>query len=377
MDLDTECIPLGHIQTYFDLQKALVPDADWLQRRSQLAVRNPGELLETIIGIDPQTFYRNAGIDCQLGDTNRFISTRQTLALVDQAVKALDMPYLGLAMGNLMTVSHHGMAGLAAVTQPTLRACLDTIRRFCMELFPPLDMDGYIQDGDAAFVISENISLAPYTHFFFELNMVSFYNIFVHLVAGQYQLSSADFSYPEPPWGHIYRRYFHCPVRFNQPQTCLRGDPRLADYELPLANRLMAMSAERTLFENVPTRALRLLPLRLRRLLMRYYGAFPSLERAASELGMSGRTLRRKLAESGTTYQQELDAVREKLTREYFARGGSSVTEIALMLGFADASAFSKAFRRWTGLSPSAWLNQQQAGQGVQASPVLHIAERN
>ena len=73
------------------------------------------------------------------------------------------------------------------------------------------------------FTMAENVSLAPYTHFFFELNMVSFYNIFTQLVGGERELYSADFSYPEPPWGHIYRRYFRCPVRFNQPVTCLRG----------------------------------------------------------------------------------------------------------------------------------------------------------
>ena len=362
MDLDTECIPLGHIQTYFDLRKGIVLERDWLFRRSQLTeadVKNHDSLLELIVGIDESAFLRNAGISHAPGESGVFISTRQTLALVDQAIKLLDMPYLGLAMGNLMTVSHHGMAGVAAVTQPTLRGCLETIRRFCAELFPPLEMDGFEggDDKEAAFIITENLSLAPYTHFFMELNMVSFYNIFEHLVAGAHTLTGADFSYPEPPWGHIYRRYFNCPVRFNQPLTCLRGDPALADYELPLANRLMAMSAEKTLFENIPTRAMRLLPLRLRRLLLRYYGAFPSLETAATEMGMSGRTLRRKLAEEGTTYQHELDVVRERLTREYFARGGESVTEIAMLLGFTDSSAFAKAFRRWTGLSPSEYLS--------------------
>jgi len=358
MNVDTECIPLGHIQTYFDLRKSLVLEADWLQKRSHLSLNNPGEILEGIIGLNQETFYRNAHIDYRPGDADRFISTRQTVALADQAIKALDMPYLGLAMGNLMTVSHHGMAGVAAVTQPTLAACLDTIRRFCMELFPPLEMKSFEGDAEAAFIIEEAISLAPHTHFFLELNMVSFYNIFQHLVAGEYELTSADFGYPEPAWGNIYRRYFKCPVRFNQPQTCLRGPSSLANYELPLANRLMAMSAEKSLFENIPTRAIRLLPLRLRRLLVRYYGAFPSLENAASELGMSGRTLRRKLAEDGTTYQNELDRVREKLTREYFARGGESITEVALLLGFADSSAFAKAFRRWTGMSPTAFLAQ-------------------
>jgi|GEM_PF-359514 len=362
MDLDTECIPLGHIQTYFDLRKGIVLERDWLERRSRLTeqdVHNHSELVQVIIGLDQAAFYRNANIQYTPGDVGCFISARQTMALVDQAIKALDMPYLGLAMGNLMTISHHGMAGVAAVTQPTLRGCLEAIRRYCMELFPALEMDGFVGDSEAAFVISENISLAPYTHFFMELNMVSFYNNFQHLVAGDYEITGADFSYPEPAWGHIYRRYFKCPVRFNQPQTCLRGDPALADYELPLANRLMAMSAEKTLFENIPTRAMRLLPLRLRRMLVRYYGAFPSLENAASEMGMSGRTLRRKLAEEGTSYQHELDIVRERLTREYFARGGQSITEVAMMLGFADSSAFAKAFRRWTGMSPSEYLESR------------------
>lgn len=365
MDLDTACIPLGHIQTYFDLRKALIPDAHWLARRSQLDVRNPHEILEAVIGIDQQDFYRNAGIDYRPGDSGVFINARQVLALVDQAVRALDMPYLGLAMGNLMTISHHGMAGLAAVTQPTLRGCLETIQRFCRELFPPLEFNGEVRSREASFSVEETLSLAPYTHFFMELNMVSFYNIFRQLVGGEHELFSVDFSYPEPAWGHIYRRYFHCPVRFGQPRTCMVGAPELADYEMPLANRLMAMAAEKTLFENIPTRAMRLLPLRLRRLLVRYYGAFPSLENAASELGMSGRTLRRKLAEEGTSYQHELDVVRQKLAEDYFSRGGESVTELALQLGFADSSAFAKAFRRWTGCAPTEYLERlrQQGGE--------------
>ena len=116
------------------------------------------------------------------------------------------------------------------------------------------------------------------------------------------------------------------------------------------------MTAEKSLFENIPTKAMKYLPLRLRRLLVRYYGAFPSLENAASELGMSGRTMRRKLKDDGTSYQQELDFVRQKFAREYFARGGDSITELAHLLGFADSSAFAKAFRRWTNMSPKEYM---------------------
>ncbi|MFI4919402.1 MAG: helix-turn-helix domain-containing protein [Legionellales bacterium] len=249
------------------------------------------------------------------------------------------------------------MAGVAAVTQPNLGACLDSISRFCSELFPPLEMYTQINDNVGMFIMTENVEMAPYSHFFLEINMMSFYNIFNHLVGGEHKLHSVNFSYPEPAWGHIYRRYFsHCTVRFNQPHTCLLGDASLAQYELPLANRLMALSAEKVLFENIPTKAVRLLPLRLRRLLMRYYGSFPSLDTAASDLGMSARTLSRKLAEDGTTYQQELDTLREKLAKEYFFRGGSSVTQVALMLGYTDSSNFAKAFKRWTGISPTEFM---------------------
>lgn len=373
MDIDTECIPLGHIQTYFDLRKSLVPDADWLQRKAQLSMRDPHELIDVIIGIDPAGFYRKAGIDYHPEDTGRLISTRQCLSLVGQAIDALQMPYLGLAMGNLMTISHHGMAGVAAVTQPTLRGCLETIARFGAELFPPLEISGGVVGGEGALVISENIPLAPYAHFFYELNIASFYANMQYLLGEERQPWRVEFSYPEPAWGNIYRRYFRCPVVFGAPRTAIVGDPAWENFELPLANRLMAMAAEKSLFENIPTRAMRLLPLRLRRLLMRCYGAFPSLERAASDLGMSGRTLRRKLAEEGTSYQQELDQVRRKLAQEYFARGGESVTELALMLGFADSSAFAKSFRRWTGCSPSEFQLQLRVGSGGPIAVAGHI----
>jgi AraC-like DNA-binding protein len=371
MDLDTRCIPLGHIQTYFDLRKALIPDANWLQKRSQHVVHNPHEILEMIIGIDQQDFYRNAGIDYRPGDSGVFISTRQVLDLVDQAVLALEMPYLGLAMGNLMTITHHGMAGVAAISQPTLKGCLETVARFCQELFPPLEMYGRVDAREACFGIEPNLSLAPYTHFFLELNMVSFYNIFRQLTGGEHELTRVEFSYAEPEWSPVYRRYFRCPVVFGAAETRLVGAVELADYEMPMANRLMAMAAEKTLFENIPTRAIRLLPLRLRRLLVRYYGAFPSLENAASELGMSGRTLRRKLAEEGTTYQRELDAVRQKIAEDYFSRGGTSVTELSLSLGFADSSAFAKAFRRWTGLAPTEYLERLRTEAGAAAHPAV------
>jgi AraC-like DNA-binding protein len=79
----------------------------------------------------------------------------------------------------------------------------------------------------------------------------------------------------------------------------------------------------------------------------------PTAERVASVLGISARTFARKLADLGTSYQQIVDQLRAERARRYLVEEGLSVTEVASRLGFSDASAFHRAFRRWFGQSPS------------------------
>ena len=79
-------------------------------------------------------------------------------------------------------------------------------------------------------------------------------------------------------------------------------------------------------------------------------------ERIASLLNMTVRTMHNKLDSAGTSYQQLLDDTREELAREYMQKKQLSVSEIAYMLGYTDLSSFSRAFKRWTGQSPRAYL---------------------
>src|SRR5690606_4145779 len=81
----------------------------------------------------------------------------------------------------------------------------------------------------------------------------------------------------------------------------------------------------------------------------------PSQQAAAKAMGMSLRNLQRRLAEDGTTYREVLSETRRELACSYLEEGRLSVTEIAFLLGFSDTSAFSRAFRRWTGEAPSTW----------------------
>ena len=74
---------------------------------------------------------------------------------------------------------------------------------------------------------------------------------------------------------------------------------------------------------------------------------------------MSLRNLQRRLEEEGTSYREALNETRRDIARSYLDEGHTSVTEIAFLLGFADTSGFSRAFRRWTGLSPRAYIQDR------------------
>lgn len=79
-------------------------------------------------------------------------------------------------------------------------------------------------------------------------------------------------------------------------------------------------------------------------------------ERIAREIGMSSRTMRRKLAEEGSSFQDVVDACRMRQAQfEFRTRPDLSIAQIALRLGYAEHSNFTRAFHRWAGVSPQAW----------------------
>ncbi|MDF5729485.1 MAG: AraC family transcriptional regulator [Rhizonema sp. PD38] len=76
------------------------------------------------------------------------------------------------------------------------------------------------------------------------------------------------------------------------------------------------------------------------------------VEAITKRLGFVSRTLQRKLKEAGTSYQELLDETRQSLSTHYLQEQHITVSEVAFLLGFSEASAFSRAFKRWTGTTP-------------------------
>ena len=102
----------------------------------------------------------------------------------------------------------------------------------------------------------------------------------------------------------------------------------------------------------------------MRSLLGERVSNMPSLEEVAERLGLNARALSRRLSRKGTNYQKEVSRLRLEIALQYLVNADSSITEIALQLGYCDTSAFCNAFKRWTGCSPRQYkqMHEQVVG---------------
>jgi AraC-like DNA-binding protein len=95
----------------------------------------------------------------------------------------------------------------------------------------------------------------------------------------------------------------------------------------------------------------------------------PTIERIAPRLGMSVRTLQRRLSDWGRTFEQVLDETLREVAMEQLATGSDSITNTALQLGYSDVAHFTRAFRRWTGMTPSEFAKAAQRSKSHHAPP--------
>jgi AraC-like DNA-binding protein len=90
-------------------------------------------------------------------------------------------------------------------------------------------------------------------------------------------------------------------------------------------------------------------------------GSRPDLVMVAKELGMSHRTLQRRITDEGSTFRQLLNETRHELVRQYLVNPAVEITEAAFLVGYEDPNSFYRAFRSWEGTTPAEWRAAHQS----------------
>ncbi|MEQ8301349.1 MAG: AraC family transcriptional regulator ligand-binding domain-containing protein [Hyphomonas sp.] len=191
---------------------------------------------------------------------------------------------------------------------------------------------------------------------FYELTEISF----ARLTCGprrfldQPHVLEAHFRHDDPGYAAVYERVFNCPVHFSCRWNALKLHPDVGSWpvaaEPDYVFEILVKHADQMLEEQRPSGTLQR---RVERHLTSVlHTGSVSAESVAQMLGMSRQTLHRKLKAEGTSFREIIENTRETLAKAYLSSDKLSVSETAYLLGYADPAAFSRAFKRMTGVNP-------------------------
>jgi AraC-like DNA-binding protein len=290
------------------------------------------------------------------------VSAKHYGALWRAIAAALDDEFFGQD-SRRMKAGSFAMLCHAVLGCKTLGQALERSLRFYALILD--DISGSVERDaqEARIVLHERLAGASQRVFAHELLLMLLYGVSCWLVGRRIPILRTEFSYAEPVHSAEYRLMYCADLRFNRSNTLLAFEAAYLD--LPVvqndcsAKEFLRSAPENILlkYKNVSSLAARV----RRRLRQCLPGMVPDFEQLAQELGMTPATLRRRLHEEGESYQSIKDQLRRDLAISYLSHSNRSVTDIALELGFAERSAFHRAFRKWTGASPGEFRRTQQA----------------
>lgn len=298
-----------------------------------------------------------SGIDPGLlqDDDNR-IPLPMYASLMSIAKEATGDPALGLHFGESVGVERVSIVGLISQASATMYDAFVQLNRYGRLV---VDVGGGTEDRFR--MDSERgelwlVDTRPNPNEFPELTE----SAFAQLVCGPRRLGvppvaqAVHFTHPEPSYRSEYERIFAAPVFFERPRNALKVDERLATYRIAalpsyafgvLADHADALLAE---LENPKTTRAEVESL----LLPILHTGGASMGNVAEQMSVSRQTLFRRLKFEGVTFERVLDELRREMALRYLTGSKTSVNETAYLVGFSDPTAFSRAFKRWTGVNP-------------------------
>lgn len=317
-------------------------------------------------GADPAKALAAAGIPAgQLDDARARVTASQIEAFSARAMQELDDEALGWFSRRLPWGSY-GMLCRASLGAPDLGVALKRWCRHHRLLTEDVRLELAITGDEACLAIVEAVPLGPLREFCL-LSLLRFvlgYACWV--VDSRLPLRAARFPFAAPPHAGVYPLLFAGPLDFGSERAELRFDARYLALPLRRDEAALRTMLQRALAVTVRQyRRDRLLVERVRQALRAGPGA--TAEQLAARLHVSVRSLHRQLREEGSALQQLKDEVHRERAEALLARSTRPVKQVARLAGFRNEKSFARAFRGWTGESPTAWRARHSASPALPA----------
>lgn len=306
-------------------------------------------------GAAPERMCRGLGFTYQdLRDQHMLLSHTQIRELILRCERLLIEPALGLAVGARQTPVSWGVAGLAMLTCETFGDAMAYGVTHQASAGAMLDHLVEEQGREVHIEVMPRQFDLQIESFLVDEAMASALAVARCLVGTTFKPLRVDLARQRPDHEEVYRRFYRCPVRFDAGCNRLIFEShwlgaRLAGYDRITCGLVQAQLntllerpiGRHDLVESVANR-------------IRFgIEARPSQRDLAGMVNVSERTLRRRLGRQETTYRQLRDDTRYERARDLLANSEMTVAQVAELVGYSDARAFRRAFKRWAGVLPA------------------------
>jgi AraC-like DNA-binding protein len=313
------------------------------------------------VGVAPETLLRKCGLPVTLLSSGQsMVTTEQLFALWRALGECSSDPAIGLKLASQVPLEQHHPVSIAAHHARTFRDGLQRMARYkilcCSEEMRLVEDKN---EGSVEFNWLLSRELAPPL-----LLDAAFASTLVlgrrgtgqllHPLRVEMRRNDGD--------GEIYEAHYGCPVKFKARRNAIVY--RTSDLDRPFFTynaELLALLSPQLDQELARRKAEQTVAARVKWVLMRLLGGHRAgISDVAKELGMSCRTLQRRISEESTSFRQLVSDARRELAKHYLLQPSLQLGEAACLLGYEDPNSFFRAFREWEGTTPSEWRDLQK-----------------
>ena len=264
---------------------------------------------------------------------------------------------LPLRVGPLMRPDDYGALGLAWKSAPTIRSSLERVERYCRLWTDNLTYEICDRDDGIDFIVHRFGERRLGMRLSNEATLASATSLIRQTSSPRFRPRTVFMKHAAPKSISAHERYFGCPVLFNSDRDALSISSEVISRPNHLADDgisrflISHLEAEiESLEAEIPVEAL------VEREISRSLSeGVPRMSYVARRLATSERTLHRRLSERGFSFRTKVEEARRHVAENLLRESRFSLTEVAFLTGFSEQSAFNRAFKRWTGLTPTAF----------------------
>ena len=327
------------------------------------------------LGLDTGQILRAAKLaPATLQNPDARIPIVQVDALWQKAEELSNDPNLALHAIEVLPFGAYRVIDLLAASAPTIGDALAKVSDYFPLINDLIRLRYTVGDRDVTFAIETPPGSPAIRRTYAEYTLAAVFLRTRIATHQRYPLVRVEFSYPRPADISEHERVFECPVAFGA-DVCqlvierhVWNTPRVASD--PTLFSVLEHHA-RLLLDQLPpssdivSRVREAIEAELR-------GGTPTLGSIGRRLAMSPRTLQRRLGDHGVVFNDVLDVMRFRAAKAYLAQGDIAGAEVAYLLGFAAQSSFDRAFRRWSGQTPTEYRlsrNVKTLSRSVKSAP--------